>query len=65
LYGTFHAVLAWITFLALLILHIVYAIDFNDVKGYIRGGAMGFFWVSLTVWYWGFMIYFLKDSKGL
>lgn len=65
LHGVFHAIMAWITFVALLALHIVYAIDFNDVKGVKRGAAMGFYWVCLTTWWWGLMIYFLKDTRGL
>jgi hypothetical protein len=57
--------MAWISFLALFVLHIVYVLNFNDVKGMKRGIAMGFFWVSVTVWWWGIMVLFLKDTKGL
>lgn len=65
LFGVFHAVMAWITFLALFAVHIAYVIDFNDVKGFKRGGVMGFYWLCLTIWWWGIMISFLKDSKHL
>lgn len=65
LFGVFHAVMAWLTFLGLLALHVLYAIDFNDVRGLTRGIAWGFFWVCLTIWWWGIMIYFLKNFKEI
>ena len=63
LHGIFHCVMAWISWLALAILHVAYIIDFNDPLGRKRGLAMGFYWLCCTVWWWGIMISFMVKTR--
>lgn len=63
LIGTFHAVMAWITFLAVIILHVAYMVNSNDSVGKMRAVAHGFYWLCCNIWWWGIMIIFFKDNS--
>lgn len=62
LHGTFHAVLAWIAFLALMGMHVVYLLPCEDPFGRWRVISTGIFYIVCTVWYIGIVAYFFARS---
>lgn len=62
LYGTFHAVLAWIAWLFLMGMHVSYLYPFEDAFGRFRIIPTLGFYLICTIWYIGITAYFFSNT---
>lgn len=65
LHGTFHAILAWIAWVFLVAMHIVYMLPCVDPFGRWRIISTILFYLTCVVWYIGIVAYFFAYSQGL
>lgn len=63
LHGTFHAIMAWITLLTILIMYILNIIPMQDFDGKIRNTGLILFYLSNAVWYIGITAYFFDANR--
>ena len=65
LYGTFHAVFAWITLVIMVVTEIIHIIPFSDMNGVIRTGSLVVYHLSNFIWYIGIVSYFFKSREDI
>ena len=63
LYGTFHAIFAWITVLIIIAMYIVQLIPTSDPNGIIRTIPLVLYYVSTFIWYIGIVCYYFKAHQ--
>lgn len=63
LYGTFHAVFAWLTLLIIVGMYVIHALPFPDPLGSWRTASLVIYYISNFCWYLGIVVYYFRADR--